>query len=254
MKIAWSFLGFLAMTSLLCAQEPMATPAPGVIEAKGQLKAFREVRLASRAKGVIRDIKEEGSEVKEGETVAVLEDALERLTVDQQKAVFDLRDFEGKIGESLTKQDAISRQEAMEKKINLQIASIQLAQSMELLDRRRVMAPFHCFVTERLRATGESVDEFVPILTLMDLSQLYFETYLPADQVRNIQDGETAEVRIDTFPEKIFTGKVALKSPVVNPASLEFKVKIVIDNSDHLLSAGLSGTCRILPPGKKPQG
>jgi membrane fusion protein, multidrug efflux system len=237
--------GFLAAQTSEIRETPPVIPE--AIEAQGQLKPFREVRLASRAQGVIREIKEEGSEVNEGDTVMQLEDNLERLQVQQQQDILNMRAFEGKMGETLNKSEAISKQEAMEKSVNHEVAKIQLSQAVELLDRRRVVAPFHGFVTERLRGVGEAVDEFIPVLTMVDLSQLYFEAYIPANQVRFVDEGQPVEIRIDNFPEKIFHGIVALKSPVVNPASLEFKVKILVNNADLQLSSGLAGTCRILP-------
>ncbi len=247
MKFLLFFL--IPLCGVVAAESPEASAdvQPPAIEAKGLLRPLREVRLASRAKGVISDIKREGTEVKEGEIVMALEDNMERLQVEQQQKVLSMREFEGKAGESLNKMAAISRMEAMEKTVNFEVAKILLAQAQEALDRRKVLAPFHGFVTERLRESGEAVDEFIPVLTMADLSRLYFEAYIPADRVRDVEDGQPAEVRIDTFPEKIFTGRVALKSPVINPASQEFKIKIEIDNSDHLLSSGLPGNCRIIP-------
>jgi len=230
--------------------DQLSEPPP--IEAKGLLKPLREVRLASRAKGVISEIKREGTEVQEGETVMALEDKMERLQVEQQQQVLAMREFEGKAGESLNKLAAISRMEAMEKNVNYEVQKILLAQAQEALDRRKVVAPFHGYITERLRESGEAVDEFIPVLTMADVSRLYFEAYIPADRVRDVDDGQQAEIHIDTFPEKTFSGRIALKSAVINPASQEFKIKIEIDNSDHLLSSGLPGTCKIMPIKKAP--
>lgn len=221
------------------------TNAPSTIEAKGLLRPVREVRLASRSQGVIRSVVEEGTEVKEGDSVVQLEDAREKIEVEKQKRVLEMREFEGKAGQTLDTSGAISRLEGMEKTVNLEVAKLLLAEANELLDRRRVVAPFSGVVTERMREAGEAVDEFVPVLTMMDLSHLYFETYLPAEQVRNVREGQPAEVRVETFPERIFKGSVKLISPVVNPASSEFKVRIEIDNADRALRPGLPGTCRI---------
>lgn len=216
-------------------------------EFSGILKPFREVRLASRSQGVIQQIFEEGTVVKQGTPVMVLEDAMEKLQLAQQRQVFAMREFESKASEKLGNQAAISRQEAMEKLINFEISKIQLDQAQENLDRRKVLAPFNGVITERLREVGEAVDEFVPVMTMVDLSKLYFEAYLPADQIRHVQEGQTVELRIRTHPEKIFQGVVRLKSPVVNAASTEFKIKVEVDNSDHQLSSGVSGTGRLLP-------
>lgn len=247
------FCGILVLSwlPLLSAQE---VPAPAAddstIQAKGLLKPFREVRLASRSQGVIREIKEEGTVVKEGDSVVQLEDSRELIEVEKQKRVLEMREFEGNAGESLGSTGSISKLEGMEKKLNHEVAKLLLAEAKELLERRRVVSPFPGVVTERMREVGEAVDEFVPVLTVVDLSKLYFEAYLPANRARDVSTGQTAEVRVDNFPEKTFPGVVKLISPVVNPASSEFKVRIEIDNSEHLLRSGVSGSCSILPRAK----
>lgn len=215
------------------------------IEAKGLLKPFREVRLASRSQGVIRMIKEEGTQVKEGEAVLVLEDAAEKLEVEKQKQVLEMRAFEGDAGKALDSTGAISKIEGKEKAINHEVAKLLLAEAVEMLNRRSVYAPFPGVITERLREVGEAVDEFVPVMTMMDINRLYFEVYLPSDRIRDVAEGQRAEVKIDSFPERTFPGTVRLVSPVVNAASSEFKVKIEVENSDGRLSSGLSGMCRI---------
>lgn len=240
-----------AAFSGLHAQEPaVENPqvVPGAIEGKGMLKAIREVKLASRSQGVISAIKEEGTQVKQGDVVVQLEDKAEKIEIAKQDQVLKMRQAEGDAGETLRAGGNISKLDGMEKEINLEVAKLMLDEAKERLDRRQVTAPFPGVVTERMREVGEAVDEFVPVMTMVDLSKLYFEVYLPASNVRDVSVGQTAEVVIDTFPEKKFPGTVQLISPVVNAASSEFKVRIVIDNSDRVLSAGLSGSCRIFPP------
>lgn len=241
------FLMAMATGTAFAQERPIEVSTP--VEISGMLKPFREVRLASRSQGVIQKILEEGTEVKQGEAVVVLEDAMEKLQVQQQLQVVAMREFESKASEKLGNQAAISRQEAMEKNINFEIAKIQLSQAQENLDRRKVAAPFSGVITERLREVGEAVDEFVPVLTMVDLEKLYFEAYLPADQIRQVHEGQRVEIRIPTHPEKVFNGVVRLKSPVVNAASTEFKIKVEIDNSQRVLSSGVAGTCRLLPMG-----
>lgn len=249
-KMAMTALVIHWATLSLTAQEVPPATGSTVIEAKGLLKPLREVRLASRSQGVIREIKEEGTIVKEGDAVVQLEDAKELLEVEKQKRVLEMREFEGAIGKSLGDRGSISRQEGMEKSLNLEVAKLLLAEAKEMLDRRKVLSPFPGVVTDRMREVGEAVDEFVPVLMVVDLSKLYFEAYLPASRMRDIVEGQPAEVKIDTFPERTFPGVVKLISPVVNPASSEFKVRIEIDNADRLLRSGVAGSCRIISQGK----
>jgi membrane fusion protein (multidrug efflux system) len=226
-------------------ESPESAASDKTVRIHGMLKPYREVRLASRAKGVIAEIQEEGSRLKEGETAMRLENAMEKLQVDQQRKIVEMRVVEDEASSALGKSAAISRLEATEKSINLDIARILLAQAEEMLDRRSVASPFEGVVTERLRSAGEAVDEFVPVMTLVDISRLYFEAFLPARLVGVVEPGQKVTIEIPLFPGETFEGTIEMVSPVVNPASSEFKIKAAIDNSDGRLSAGLTAFCKV---------
>jgi len=225
-----------------------ASAEPERVKFQGMLKPFREVRLASRAQGVIAEIQEEGRRLKEGETVLRLEDSMEKLQVEQQRRVLEMRVVEDEAGATLGKSSTISRLEAMEKSLNLEIARIVLAQTEELLARRTVTSPFDGVVTERLRSVGEAVDEFVPVLTIVDIDKLYFEAFLPAALVNAIKEGQSLEIEVPLFPGETFNGVVEMVSPVVNPASSEFKIKVAIDNTSGRLSSGLPASSELIKP------
>lgn len=239
------------LTSLLFAcPAPAAsenTP-PSQVKIEGLLKPYREVHLASRAQGVIQFVVEEGTELQSGQTALRLEDTMERLQVAQQTRVVEMREFENEASAALDKSAAISRIEAMEKSINLEVAKILRGQAQELLDRRTVASPFTGVITERFRSVGEAVDEFVPVLTLVQIDQLAFESFLPAEFITQITNGESVKLHFPIFPDKSFEGTVEMVSPVVNPASAEFKVRILVPNPQRELRAGLPGFFFLSPP------
>ena len=91
-----------------------------------------------------------------------------------------------------------------------------------------------------MRSIGEATDNYLPLLTLVDLSKLYLETYLPANRLRDVQPGQPVEVSVPDLPGKKFAGSIDFIAPVIDPASGEFRVKIVLDNSAHALRSGMS--------------
>lgn len=218
-----------------------ATP----IECKGLLVPYEQARMASRAQGVIGSIKREGDIVKKGDVVMELENDMERLQVEQQRHILDLRTFEWKSAEKL--RGGISQTESEEKRMNLEVAKVQFAQAEQLLERRKVIAPFDGVVSEKLREVGEAVDEFIPVLFLVNLDHLYLEVFLPATRIREIKEGQPVAVSVADLPGRIFEGKVDKLSSVVSAASGEFKVRILISNSDRALVSGTYATAQINP-------
>jgi membrane fusion protein (multidrug efflux system) len=228
------------LLSTVCRGED--EPAPSTFSVDGLLMPSAQARLASRAKGVIEEIKREGERVRKGDTVMRLESAMESLQVEQQKHVLDLRTFERSASDELSSKSVISKTEVEEKRVNHEVAKVQLEQVRQMLEMRKVFAPFDGVIAERLRERGEAVDEFTPVINLVNLDELYLEVFLPAARIRQVRVGETVRVRIEGVPEREFAGKVAEVSPSVNPASGDFKVRILMPNPAGELVAGTSAS------------
>ena len=219
-------------------------------DVKGLLVPYEQARMASRAQGVIGKIKDEGDVVKKGDIVMELENEMETLQVEQQRHILALRTFEWKSAEELRKKNVVSQTEGEEKRMNLEVAKVQLAQAERLLERRKVAAPFDGVVTEQLREVGEAVDEFTPVLILADINRLYLEVFLPAAHIREIKEGQAVTVKVPDLPDRVFEGRVEKLSSVVNAASGEFKVRVIIPNGDRVLVAGTYAMASFAPPGE----
>ena len=75
----------LLLATAVVAAESQENAQPIVVD--GTLVPVREVRVASRAKGVIHFIREEGERVHAGEAILALEDSMEKLEVNRQKKI-----------------------------------------------------------------------------------------------------------------------------------------------------------------------
>jgi membrane fusion protein, multidrug efflux system len=75
-----------------------------------------------------------------------------------------------------------------------------------------------------------SINQIRPVKVLVGVS----ERFLP-----QVQRGQTAQVQVDVFPERIFEGRVNKIFPIIDRASGTFRVEIVIDNQDEALRPGM---------------
>ena len=235
-------LGKSFLISLLAVLPALASDTPTdtlPVSLEGTLVPVREVHMASRAKGVIRYIREEGERVHLGEPILILEDSLEKLEVSRQKKILELRSVEDSAEEQLRKKDVVSNLELAEKKLNLDLAQMNVQQAQELLDRRAVTAPFDGVVTQRGKSAGEAVDELAQVLTLVDINNLYLECHLPAEMRNRIREGESVAIHVDSPLPADATGTVQICSPVINPASGDFKVRVLVSNPTGQLTAGV---------------
>jgi RND family efflux transporter MFP subunit len=236
--LQWCLAGLLSLPAPL----PAAEGDGGALAVQGLLIPSEQARLASRAKGVIESIKREGDVVRRGDAVMQLESGMERLQHDQQRHILDLRSFERAASDELSQKSVISKTEVEEKRVNHEVAKVQLQQAAHLLEMRRVLAPFDGVVSERLRERGEAVDEFTPVVTLVNLQSLYLEVFLPADKLRRIRAGDPVKVTVADLPGREFAGSVSEVSPSVNPASGEFKARLLVPNPSGELVAGTAAS------------
>jgi HlyD family secretion protein len=129
-------------------------------------------------------------------------------------------------------------------------AEAALAQARSRLREAIVVSPIDGVVLRKNLEVGETANPGVPILTLVDPKDVWLRAYVPETEVGRLKVGEAARVRVDAFPERVFTGRlieigseaeftprnVQTKKERVN---LVFRIKIQIDNPDGLLKPGL---------------
>lgn len=216
------------------------------IELKGLLTALHTANLSSRSTGVIRTMMEEGQEFHKDDIVVQMDDDNEKLNVESSKALLQVRTSENERSDTLSKKGTESQSNRDIAIANFKTAQIQLKQAEVALERKSVHAPFDGVVIKRIRQPGEATDNFLPLVSVADVSQLYLETYLPASRLRDVQPGQTVEVSVPDLSNKKFTGKVEFIAPVIDAASGDFRMKILLDNSDHILRAGM-GAVGLLP-------
>ncbi|HLJ59366.1 MAG TPA: efflux RND transporter periplasmic adaptor subunit [bacterium] len=153
----------------------------------------------------------------------------------------------------------------------LAAAEAALAQTRANLDYVRVIAghnvitaPRDAVVQTRNVEEGEVVAAGTPLYTLIDLSDIWLRAYVPADQIARVKVGQVAHVSIDSFPGRVFEGRVEEISSrgEFTPGNVQtredrvklaFGVKIRLTNSDDRLKPGMPADAEIVV-GTEPGG
>jgi cobalt-zinc-cadmium efflux system membrane fusion protein len=66
--------------------------------------------------------------------------------------------------------------------------------------------------------------------TISDLSHVWILCDVYENDLANVHVGETAEVRLNAYPEKVFTGRISNLGPVLDPSLRTAKVRIEVPN------------------------
>ncbi|MGB9596572.1 MAG: HlyD family secretion protein, partial [Candidatus Poribacteria bacterium] len=97
---------------------------------------------------------------------------------------------------------------------------------------------------------GELVSLGTTIFVVADLSKVYLTIYVSESMLGKVKLGQTADVSIDSYPGKVFNGKVIHISPEAEftPKNIQTKderlklvygVKIEIENTENILKVGM---------------
>ncbi len=146
----------------------------------------------------------------------------------------------------------------------LAAAQAALAQAQASLRYQQVIAA-HNVITSPLAAVvqaknvqeGEVVSAGTALYRLIDPHDIWLRAFIPEDQITRVELGQTAHVTVDSFPGRVFDGRVTEISSrgEFTPGNVQtrgdrvklvFTVKIQLDNSDNSLKPGMPADAEIL--------
>jgi len=118
------------------------------------------------------------------------------------------------------------------------------------LDYTLLKSPMDGVVTSRNIEPGETVTPGREIITISDLSRVDLKIYVDETQIGKVKPNQEADVTVDTFPGKVYTGVVSFVSPEgeFTPKIIQTKkervklvylVKISIVNPNFELKSGM---------------
>jgi RND family efflux transporter MFP subunit len=128
---------------------------------------------------------------------------------------------------------------------NLRIASLQLDQAVAFLERHTIRSPISGFVTERLMAPGEVVDEET-MLRIAQIDPLRVEVILPSQLFGRVRAGDRTEIVPEPPLDQPRPAEVAIVDPLIDGPSGTFGARLLLPNPDHDLPAGLRCQVRFL--------
>lgn len=122
-----------------------------------------------------------------------------------------------------------------------------------------LLAPTAGVVTRKAAEQGEFVAPGAAVVTISRLDKVFLMIYVPEAELGRIRLGDSAEIRVDSHPGRVFPGKVVYLSPEAEftPKNIQtkeervklvFGVKIEIENKDLALKPGLPADA-VLKPG-----
>ncbi len=224
--------------------------------------------VATKVPGRVVELsKRIGDPVSRGETVARLDDAeytqagaeaeanlrIAKASLDEAQASLALGEKELARMKSLRERDlvsdadvdnALSRFQAQDARV--QLARAQVSQREAALEAARIRLGYTRlraaepgYVGERLVDEGALLSANSAVLSVVGLDTVFVRTSVIERDYGSIRPGQEAEVEVDAFPGRRFTGRVTRLAPVLKEESRVAEMEVVVPNRDHALKPGM---------------
>ncbi len=237
----------------LCPVEARKIPAR--LEANGTISpdVSLTVHVTSLAGGRVVETRARlGDEVREGQVLVVIRSQdLAQAISDYQKSKADelLARKALERAQDLYAHGATPQKELQQAEDEAQKARVDLDTGIERIRALggdvnspspiiEVKSPISGTVVEQNVAGGEgvkSLDNSPNLFTVADLSRVWLLCDVYENNLAQVKLGDSAEVRINAFPDQLWTGKVSNISRILDPSTRTAKVRIVLDNRGGLL-------------------
>ncbi len=244
---------------------------------------LREVEVAFvLQERIARLYVEEGDRVEQGQVLAELDPVRFRQAVAQREAELaaaraNLRDAQAAYRriEGLIKKKLASPQDRDDAKARLDAARARvsgakaaLARAQKDLADTKLLAPANGVIQARILEAGDIAAPQKPVFTLALLDPVWIRAYVAETDLGRIYQGMAAEVRTDSFPDKVYKGRIGYISSTAEftpktvqttevRSSLVYQVRVLVPNPHDELRLGMPATVtlstqaeRVTDPGK----
>jgi HlyD family secretion protein len=171
--------------------------------------------------------------------------------IDQAEHALDQARAQWKLVEEGPRQEDIDQARA---KVQQAEASLKLAETE--LGYATIKSPLDGVVLSKNIERGEYVAPGTPVVTVADMVNVWLRAYVDETDLTRIKLGRLAEVTTDSFPGKVYKGRVSFISEEAEftpktvqtekeRVKLVYRIKIDIQNPDMELKAGMPADATI---------
>ncbi|MEG6550104.1 efflux RND transporter periplasmic adaptor subunit [Desulfocurvibacter africanus] len=259
-----------------------------VLNASGYVVAQTKASVASKITGLLVKLNvEEGHKVREGQVLAVLENAdyratLARVEAAQAAARFALRQAEADLynerliyerNSRLVNGGVISQQEfdtsdarfrqvraaVSAARAQIRVADAAVLEAKVNLDYTYIRAPFDAVVLTKNADIGDIITPIgaaqqaqASVVTIADMDSLMVEADVSESSIAKVKVGQPAEIQLDALPDERFAGRVHMIVPTADRSKASVQVKVAFMERDPRVLPEMSAKAAFLSRAVRP--
>lgn len=229
--------------------------ANGTLE--GQTSATISAKISGRVEQVLV---QEGQAVKAGDPLVRLEtvelnnsarqagDSVRKAQASYELALNDFNRYK-----RLADIGAVSEQQLDNAKAKLKSAEADLSSATANQSSAEqqysygvISSPVDGVVANKNVTVGQVVSPGAALMVVQDINQIYAVINIEQKDLGRVKIGQTANITVDAYPDKVFSGVVEVMNPEAGSASRMFRTKIKIDNAGGKLKPGMFANVQLV--------
>jgi len=237
-----------------------ARPLDRFLPVSGTMQPVRQATVKAKVSGDVRQITvRDGDTVQAGQVLVRVDTAdLDARLIERQgqlesaKAQLALAEKTLATNQKLLKQNFISQNafDSSESSLNVTKGSVMSAEAQVRLAQNAlkdavITAPLSGIVAKRHVQPGEKVAFDTPLVTVVDLREIELQAMVPAVDIPELKPGMTADLTVDGFGDRRFTGRIERINPATEAGTRAILVFVGIPNPNNELRGGMFATGRI---------
>jgi membrane fusion protein (multidrug efflux system) len=154
--------------------------------------------------------------------------------------------------ERLYKQNAMSLQQLDAVKTQFEAVKSQREQAEAGLESARsqltdalISAPIAGVVARRSYEAGDMASPMQSLVTVVQMRRVRVRIQVAETDLGKIKLGQQAQVRVRSYPDRLFEGKVDKVSPVLDRLARMAEVEVLVENRDGALRPGMFGRVEV---------
>lgn len=229
---------------LLVAGMAAADPVPGLI------LPLHDVDVGTAVAGIVSEVLvKEGDTVEKGQALVKLDDSMETLEVDRAGKVLEKAKFDHEASEKLLADKIVTREASLAKRIEHDLAAIQLEAAKVRLKQRSLLAPLPGIVVKVAKEAGEAVLLNETVVQVVHIQEVYAQFYLEPAQLVSLKPGARLKFTVPSLPEpRDFAGTVDFIDPRMDAESGLYRIKLRLENPGLRLKAGMRAEASLAQP------
>lgn len=230
----------------------------------GTVRAVRQAKLSALTSGLVAKVLvDAGDQVKAGQPLLQLDDALSERQLQQAAAMVEVATAEAeeqqrRLAEAtrLSQQqmfpatEVAQRQAAARKAVaELTLAKAKHAEQQVLWRQHQIVAPFAGVIKARYTESGEWLQPGQMVLELVEPTQLWLEVQVPQEKFSQIASSARIDIKTDMQPELVLSAHIDALVPISDTNARSFLLRLAFTDPQTQVLAGTSATATLhLPP------